>query len=61
MKNDNYHRAKKKARKTRLKKRIEKYNTPIDINTRIYDTMSISELMNMFKDSLDKLNKDLKK
>ena len=61
MKNDSYHRAKKKARRIRLKRRIEKLNTPIDMNTRSYDTMSISEMMNMFKDSLDKLNKDLKR
>ena len=29
MKNDSYHRAKEKARKERLKKRIEFHNTPL--------------------------------
>lgn len=62
MKNDSYHQAKEKASEMRLKKRIETLNTPIDEREEPkYKSMSISEVMNCMKDSLDELNKNLEK
>ena len=50
MRNDSYDRAKKKARKERLKKRIERNNTPwkdkIEQSTIMSEIKSIQELAN---------------
>ena len=62
MKNDSYEKAVEKAREIRLKRRIERHNTPMDkTEDTNYDSMSISEIMNYMKDSINKLKKDLDK
>ena len=62
MKNDSYNQAREKARRTRLKKRIEMLKTPFELKQeKNYSAMSGEELMKTMKSTLDDLNKYLKK
>ena len=58
MRNDSYDRAKKKARKERLKKRIERNNTPwedkIEQSTIMSEIKSIQELANEINELIGK-------
>ena len=61
MKNDSYNQAREKARRTRLKKRIEMLKTPFELKQeKYYSAMSVEELMKTMKSTLDDLNKYLK-
>tara|TARA_Y100001938_G_scaffold149478_1_gene236437 strand:+ start:600 stop:782 length:183 start_codon:yes stop_codon:yes gene_type:complete len=55
MKNDSYHRAKKKARKERLRKRIERNNTPLKDKIEQSSIMTTLKSMKELADEIEEL------
>ena len=55
MKNDSYHSAKKKARKERLRKRIERNNTPLKDKIEQSSIMTTLKSMKELADEIEEL------